>query len=100
MAAAVASRFYLADWPNFKPVVAVALYAGFLLDRRWWTWLVPLLILLLSDLFIGFYDGLLMASVYLSMLAAVGAGRSPPCPTPPTPATPPGAARAPVLPRT
>ncbi len=75
VAAAVTSRFWLVDWPNFKPVMAVALYAGFLLGRRWWTWLVPLLILLLSDLFIGFYEAVLMGSVYLSMLAAVAAGR-------------------------
>ena len=76
MGAAILSRFWLVDWPNFKPVMAVALYAGFLLGNRWWTWMVPLMILALSDLFIGFYDGLLMASVYLSMMVAVGAGQA------------------------
>ena len=71
---AVLSRFWLADWPNFKPVAAVALFAGFLLGKRWLAWLVPLAILLLSDCLIGFYEWPVMVSVYASMVMAVGVG--------------------------
>ena len=71
---AVLSRFWLADWPNFKPVAAVALFAGFLLGQRWLTWLVPLAILLLSDSLLGFYEWPVMVSVYASMAVAVGVG--------------------------
>ena len=63
--AAVFSRFWLVDWPNFKPVAAVAIFAGFLLGSRWLVWMVPLLILFLSDWRIGFYDWGVMVSVYL-----------------------------------
>lgn len=72
--AAVFSRFWLADWPNFKPVAAVAIFAGFLLGTRWLVWMVPLLILFISDWCIGFYDWPVMVSVYLSMLTAVYVG--------------------------
>ncbi len=71
---AVLSRFWLVEWPNFKPVAAVAIFAGFLLGSRWWVWLVPLSILLLSDAFIGFYQWPIMVSVYGSMFLAVGVG--------------------------
>ncbi len=72
--AAVFSRFWLVDWPNFKPVAAVAIFAGFLLGSRWLVWMVPLLILFISDWSIGFYVWPVMVSVYLSMLAAVYVG--------------------------
>ena len=62
------ARIYFRDLPNFSPVAAIALYAGFL-TRSWWrALLVPLGVLLISDAVIGGYDLRLMAVVY-SMLA-------------------------------
>lgn len=56
--------------PNFTPVVAVALFAGVYLGRAW-AILLPLLAMLTSDLFIGFYAWEMMLSVYGSF-ALVG----------------------------
>jgi len=51
--------------PNFAPVAAIALFSGFLF-RRYFIW-IPLIIMLVSDYFIGFYDWKLMAVVYGSL---------------------------------
>jgi hypothetical protein len=52
--------------PNFAPVAAIALFSGFYF-RRYFI-LIPIFIMFLSDLFIGFYDWKLMAVVYSSFL--------------------------------
>lgn len=55
--------------PNFAPVAAISLFSGFYF-RRYFI-LIPMLIMLISDIFIGFYDWKLMAVVYFSF-ALVG----------------------------
>lgn len=50
--------------PNFAPVAAISLFAGYFF-RRYFI-LIPIVIMLISDLFLGFYDWKLMAVVYLS----------------------------------
>ena len=55
--------------PNFTPIGALALFAGaYLAKKHWWGLLLPLFIMFVSDLFIGFYDIKLMAVVYGSFL--------------------------------
>lgn len=49
--------------PNMTPVTAIAFAGGLYLGRRW-ALILPILILLVSDVFIGFYDWRIMASVY------------------------------------
>lgn len=53
--------------PNFSPLGAIALFAGFYFFKRT-SLLVPIIILVASDIFIGFYDWRLMASVYASFV--------------------------------
>jgi hypothetical protein len=54
--------------PNFAPIAAFALFAGAYMPKK--TGLLLLLsIMIISDVFIGFYDLRLMAAVYLSFLA-------------------------------
>lgn len=48
--------------PNFAPVAAIALFSGFFF-RRYFI-LIPMAVMLASDIFIGFYDWKLMAVVY------------------------------------
>lgn len=50
--------------PNFVPVAAISLFSGFYF-RRYFIF-IPIAIMLLSDIFIGFYDWKLMAVVYFS----------------------------------
>lgn len=74
IAVGVASRIGLADSPNFKPVCALALFAGFYF-RNWWAAVgVVFATLLISDAFIGGYEMPLMIAVYASTLLAGGLG--------------------------
>lgn len=59
--------------PNLTPIAAIALFGGANFNSRWAAFLVPLLALFLSDLFIGFY-GLTMLAVYFSfaLIALIG----------------------------
>jgi hypothetical protein len=52
--------------PNFAPVAAISLFSGFYF-RRYFI-LIPIAIMLISDIFIGFYDWKLMSVVYLSFI--------------------------------
>ncbi|HLB95889.1 MAG TPA: DUF6580 family putative transport protein [Patescibacteria group bacterium] len=51
--------------PNFAPIAAMALFGGVYLNKKYALG-VPLLALLISDFFIGFYDIGVMISVYSS----------------------------------
>lgn len=75
VAAGVAARVYFQDLPNFAPVAAIAMFAG-VVFRSWIAAaLVPLAIMVSSDLVIGFYDGRILALVYGSLALPV-AGRA------------------------
>jgi hypothetical protein len=50
---------------NFTPIAAIALFGGVYLDKKH-TFIVPLAALLISDYFIGFYEG--VAWVYASFI--------------------------------
>jgi hypothetical protein len=70
---AVASRL-LPHPLNFAPIGALGLFSGaYIQDRR--AWLIPLAALFISDVFIGFYDALVMLSVYLSFALSAIIGR-------------------------
>ncbi|MFM9994346.1 MAG: DUF6580 family putative transport protein [Phycisphaerales bacterium] len=61
----IAARL-LPHQPNFTPLAAVALFAGFLFPRAWMGLAAAWLALAISDAFIGLYHPLVMVSVYLS----------------------------------
>jgi len=62
---AAASRL-INHLPNFTPVAAIALFSGFYLPKKYFV-VIPLLSMLISDMFIGFYDWRLTAVVYLGI---------------------------------
>ena len=70
IAVGVASRIGLADSPNFKPVCALALFAGFYFRNLWVALGVVAATLLISDAFIGGYELPLMIAVYASTALA------------------------------
>ena len=79
---AVAGRWIGAyvDWsllpPNFTPVAAIGLFAGFLFANRMTALLVPLIALAISNLALDSYGGFWMGSVvYASFMAAPLLGR-------------------------
>lgn len=53
--------------PNFAPIAAIALFGGAYLNKKY-ALLLPVIVMLISDYFIGFYDIKLMASVYISFV--------------------------------
>jgi hypothetical protein len=58
--------------PNFTAVGAIALFGGAYFSEKKFAFIVPMLAMLLSDLIIGFHNGML--SVYLSFILIVGIG--------------------------
>lgn len=64
VAATVGLRLYFQEIPNFAPVAAVALFAGFFFRSRWLAILAPVSVMAISDLFVGRYDPWLMVTVY------------------------------------
>ncbi len=57
----------LPHWWNFAPVAAIALFAGAYLGRRY-AIILPLVAMLVGDLFIGFYELPLIIAVYASFV--------------------------------
>jgi len=53
--------------PNFTPIGAIAIFGGLYLPKRL-SIALPLLVMLASDIFIGFYDWKIMLSVYLGFV--------------------------------
>lgn len=70
LAGAVA-RVLLSDLPNFAPVAAMALFAGYFFRSRAMALLVPLTVMGISDFFIGSYDWHMMAIVYGALVLPV-----------------------------
>lgn len=63
----IASRFWLADMPNFKPVAALILFGGFFFRKTWPALIAVVLIMAISDLKLGVYEWSLAACVYASL---------------------------------
>jgi hypothetical protein len=55
--------------PNFAPVAAIALFGGALFTQRWLSFLVPMVIMFISDAIIGFHSG--MPAIYALFLITV-----------------------------
>lgn len=53
--------------PNFTPITAIALFSGVYLSKRIAV-IIPILAMLLSDIFLGFYEPKIMLSVYGSFV--------------------------------
>lgn len=53
--------------PNFAPIAAMALFGGVYLNKKY-ALVVPLVVMFISDIFIGFYSPIIMVSVYGSFL--------------------------------
>jgi hypothetical protein len=70
--AAILSRF-VPHIPNAVPITAIAIFAGANLPKKY-ALTVPLLVRLISDLFIGFFSWPLMVAVYVAHLLGAGFG--------------------------
>ncbi|MCK4781642.1 hypothetical protein KAS79_01810 [Candidatus Parcubacteria bacterium] len=59
--------------PNFTPILAIALFGGVYLSRKT-AFILPLAAMVISDIFIGYYQFSLMIFVYISFLLCVALG--------------------------
>ena len=59
--------------PNFAPIAAIALFGGVYFSKKI-SLIIPLFAMLISDIFLGFYQPILMAFVYGSFLLCVVLG--------------------------
>ncbi|HUE71744.1 MAG TPA: DUF6580 family putative transport protein [Pirellulaceae bacterium] len=71
VAAGATSRVLFRELPNFAPIAAMALFAGYFFRRSSVAMLVPLSAMLISDCFLGFYEWPLMAVVYAMLTLPV-----------------------------
>lgn len=67
-------RIAFGDLPNFAPVAAIGLFAGFCLSRKTIAIVIPLAIMLISNLWFGGYHWLVMLSVYTCYMVMPFAG--------------------------
>lgn len=58
--------------PNFTPIGAMALFSGAYLGRKWLALAAPLGALLLSDLALGFYEGMWIQYLAVAFVAVLG----------------------------
>lgn len=61
-------------WPNFSPLLAVALFSGFWFRSSTLRWGLPFLVLIATDLFLGFHET--MPYVYGAFAIGVFLGQS------------------------
>ncbi|MEX2027670.1 MAG: DUF6580 family putative transport protein [Pirellulaceae bacterium] len=71
VAAGAASRVLFRELPNFAPIAAMALFAGYFFRHSFVAMLAPLSAMLISDGFLGFYEWPLMAVVYAMLTLPV-----------------------------
>jgi hypothetical protein len=62
----------LPHWPNFTPIAAMALFAGTYIDKKQYSFAIPIAAMFLSDIFIGFHAN--MPAVYISFAITVLVG--------------------------
>ena len=58
--------------PNFTPVLGMAVFSGAILSKRLIAYLIPLIAMLLSDLYLGFHASMLVVYFSLAICVLIG----------------------------
>ena len=58
--------------PNFTPIIAISIYAGIKFNNKYLALLVPLVSMIISDLFIGFHSSIFVVYFALSICVLFG----------------------------
>ena len=69
--AAIALRF-LPQPPNFTPVAALALFSGVFFRDRFWALVMPLFVLVITDLFLGWHNTILFVYGSFALIVLIG----------------------------
>jgi hypothetical protein len=59
---------------NFTPIAAIGMFSGAKFNNKW-VWLLPIVLMLIGDFFLGFYNPLIMLVVYFGMAMSVFVGK-------------------------
>lgn len=70
----IASRLWLVDLPNFKPVAALILFGGFFFRNSWIPILAGVFVMAISDLQLGVYQWQIAICVYASLALSCSLG--------------------------
>ena len=57
---------------NFTPILGMAVFAGTVFDRKIFSFLIPLLAMILSDLFLGFHSGIVIIYFAICLNVVIG----------------------------
>lgn len=60
--------------PNFAPIAAIALFSGTYFSNKKLAIIIPIVAMIISDAFIGFYNPYIMISVYLCFILSAVLG--------------------------
>src|SRR5688572_9966197 len=74
VAAGAASRIVFRELPNFAPIAAIALFAGYFFRSAWIALLAPVASMVVSDAVIGGYQWQMMLVVYGALALPVAFG--------------------------
>ena len=66
----IASRLWLVDMPNFKPIAALVLFGGFFFRKAWIAIAAVVIVMAVTDLQLGVYQWQIALSVYASLALA------------------------------
>ena len=58
--------------PNFTPILGMAVFAGAIFDKKIYSFLIPLLAMILSDLFLGFHSSIIIVYVAICLNVLIG----------------------------
>lgn len=67
----VVSRL-MPHWPNFTPVLAAALFAGVHFKDKKWAFAVPLLTMIISDLFLPYHSTMIFNYGAIALVVLIG----------------------------
>ena len=58
--------------PNFTPILGMAVFAGTVFDKKVFSFLIPLLAMILSDLFLGLHSGIFIVYLAICLNVVIG----------------------------
>ena len=58
--------------PNFTPMLGMAVFAGTVFDKKVFSFLIPLLAMILSDLFLGLHSGIFIVYLAICLNVVIG----------------------------
>ena len=58
--------------PNFTPILGMAVFAGATFDKKIYSFLIPLVAMVLSDLFLGFHSSMIIVYLAICLNVLIG----------------------------